>query len=117
MTCPKTYFLDEKQAEYYIDKLQRTSAREIKPIRAYLCTRCFNWHLTSEENKGNNHIQYVGQNKFINYEYELKKCNQTIQQLRGINKKLKNEIQGIRKNNSTIIPHVPKEEREVIFRY
>ena len=52
--CKKVYFGNEKSAEYYIDKLNKTSSRKVKPVRAYLCERCLNWHLTSiisEESK------------------------------------------------------------------
>ncbi len=45
--CKKVYFGTEKDANEYIDKLQRTSTREVKPVRSYLCPRCKCWHLTS----------------------------------------------------------------------
>lgn len=46
--CKKVSFSDEESAEYYIEKLQRTSKRKKKPVRSYLCEKCFNWHLTSK---------------------------------------------------------------------
>jgi hypothetical protein len=46
-SCKKVSFSDEKTALYYIDKLKRTSVRTIVPHRAYLCEKCFCWHLTS----------------------------------------------------------------------
>jgi hypothetical protein len=49
MSCTKTYFSDEKQALFYIDKLRKTSVRNDVPIRAYLCPKCLLWHLTSKE--------------------------------------------------------------------
>ena len=52
--CKKVYFANEKIAEYYIEKLHKTSTRKVKPVRAYLCEKCLNWHLTSiisEESK------------------------------------------------------------------
>lgn len=45
--CKKVYFANEKSAEYYIEKLQKTSTRKILPVRAYLCEKCLSWHLTS----------------------------------------------------------------------
>ena len=45
--CKKASFSTEDAANYYINKLKRTSSRQIKPIRAYLCPLCFTWHLTS----------------------------------------------------------------------
>lgn len=51
MECKKTKFANEKFALQYIEKLSKTSTREVKPIRAYLCTYCGSWHLTSRETK------------------------------------------------------------------
>lgn len=50
--CKKTFFSDEKQANYYLEKLKKTSARSKIPTRAYLCEKCFNWHLTAREETG-----------------------------------------------------------------
>lgn len=47
--CTKVSFADEKLANYYIDKLQKTSVRKKVPVKAYLCEKCFNWHLTHKE--------------------------------------------------------------------
>lgn len=58
MKCKKTHFADEKQAQFYIDKLKTTSNRSIKPIRAYLCEKCLNWHLTSIESRENMQLIY-----------------------------------------------------------
>lgn len=49
MYCSKTSFATEKDAEFYIEKLKKTSNRDKIPKRAYLCTECFHWHLTSIE--------------------------------------------------------------------
>ena len=49
MSCKKVSFINEKFANEYIDKLQKTSVRRIKPVRAYLCEKCTTWHLTSIE--------------------------------------------------------------------
>lgn len=46
--CLKTKFATEKDANFYIDKLQKTSVREKKPIRAYHCW-CGSWHLSSKK--------------------------------------------------------------------
>lgn len=48
--CSKTKFRDEKTALDFITKLNKTSARSVRPLRAYLCQRCNTWHLTSQEN-------------------------------------------------------------------
>ena len=57
--CNKVYFLDEKQANFYIQKLNKTSSRDLKPVRAYLCECCLNWHLTSIEAKEVKAIKYM----------------------------------------------------------
>lgn len=60
MECRKVFFADEKFALQYIAKLNKTSYRERKPVRAYLCQHCLNWHLTSIECKENMEIVYLG---------------------------------------------------------
>lgn len=47
--CSKTKFSNEKQALFYLKKLQSTSHRSKVPQNAYLCPRCHLWHLTSGE--------------------------------------------------------------------
>lgn len=50
-TCKKVSFANEDFAEAYLKKLQKTSIRDSVPQRAYLCTYCLNWHLTSKKDK------------------------------------------------------------------
>jgi hypothetical protein len=59
MTCKKVYFRDEQYALEYISKLKKTSCRERKPVRAYLCEKCLNWHLTSIETKDTMEVVYL----------------------------------------------------------
>lgn len=59
MKCKKVSFVDEKQANFYIEKLHKTSDRELKPVRGYLCQHCLNWHLTSIESKEVKAIKYM----------------------------------------------------------
>lgn len=47
--CSKVSFADEQQALFYIEKLSKTSKRKVVPQRTYLCHKCVNWHLTSQE--------------------------------------------------------------------
>lgn len=49
--CGKVSFSDEAAAQFYIDKLQKTSKRPRVPQRTYLCHKCLNWHLTSQGEK------------------------------------------------------------------
>lgn len=55
--CKKVSFATQADADYYIDKLQKTSTRDKVPINSYLCTKCNCWHLTSWEQ--------VDLNKFV----------------------------------------------------
>lgn len=50
MECTKVKFSNEKFAIDYIEKLAKTSIRDTKPLRAYLCPYCTTWHLTSRVN-------------------------------------------------------------------
>jgi len=56
--CKKVCFADEKSAIAYIDKLNKTSVRAVKPVRSYLCPKCFTWHLTSIESRENMLLVY-----------------------------------------------------------
>jgi len=47
--CKKVKFIDEEFANQYIQKLNKTSKRRLKPVRAYLCEKCLTWHITSIE--------------------------------------------------------------------
>lgn len=60
MNCKKVSFSDEIFAIKYIEKLQKTSSRERKPVDTYLCDKCLCWHLTSIESKENRDIIYLG---------------------------------------------------------
>jgi len=68
--CKKVSFCNEQYATAYIEKLNKTSIRERKPIRAYLCEKCFNWHLTSKIDFNSNTI--VLENKIIELETKIK---------------------------------------------
>ena len=47
--CNKVSFATQEDADYYINKLQKTSTRDKVPINSYLCVKCNCWHLTSWE--------------------------------------------------------------------
>lgn len=49
MECKKAKFATEAAALAFIKKLKATSKREHIPSNAYLCQRCFAWHLTKQE--------------------------------------------------------------------
>ena len=50
MSCSKVRFSDEGFAEDYIKVLNRTEKkRSVTPVRAYLCPKCLNWHVTSRK--------------------------------------------------------------------
>jgi len=73
--CTKTKFATQKQADYFINKLQRTSTRQSVPLRSYLCQHCFSWHLSSSEQRVTTQIQ------LNNCQAEIKEKNQLIQKL------------------------------------
>ena len=51
MECKKVKFINQEFADSYVAKLQKTSKRNRKPIRSYLCPKCNVWHITSAEEK------------------------------------------------------------------
>jgi len=59
MNCKKVKFVNEASAMMYVNKLQKTSIRDKKPVRAYLCETCLSWHLTSIESKENMKLIYA----------------------------------------------------------
>lgn len=84
MKCTKVSFINQEYADMYIEKLRKTSTREIKPIRSYLCPQCLTWHLTkirsvesSEVINRNRQIENL-KNKIILLESDNKKLRQTI---------------------------------------
>lgn len=88
MECTKAKFSDEKQAQYYIDKLKNTSIREKKPIRAYLCPHCLSWHLTSKTEKDD--LQ-MGK-----YRQEIKNKNALITQMNERIRELKEKVRELK---------------------
>lgn len=78
--CKKTSFANEESANHYIKKLKKTSTRSVIPVRAYLCEKCHNWHLTS--------IPTKEQKVIDNLEKHIKNLKLKINKLE---KKLQNE--------------------------
>lgn len=79
--CPKTYFINEKFANDYIAKLKNTSTRIKRPVRAYLCDKCLNWHLTSQTQHQFDVLQQ--------YKKALKNKNLEVAKLQKENKELR----------------------------
>ena len=69
--CNKVAFGTEKDALFYIDKLHKTSARELVPIRAYLCQHCTNWHLTKVVDKTAGNIIEGLNNRILELKHEI----------------------------------------------
>jgi catalase (peroxidase I) len=74
MNCFKASFANENFAEQFVQKLIKTSNRKVKPQRAYLCEKCFNWHLTSKP-------LVISDDELTKQEYKIKKLNNKIQYL------------------------------------
>lgn len=86
MSCIKVKFSDEKQAMFYVKKLQETSNRDKVPNRAYLCEICFTWHITSSDE--------IKQIDFIRSKYEAK-INNLKETIRLRDLKIENQKQQI----------------------
>jgi len=82
--CKKVSFANEFFANAYIEKLQKTSARKLKPIRAYLCENCLNWHLTS--------IIGFEQERYNNLERQINNLKSKIEHLENENRGLKSKF-------------------------
>ena len=46
--CKKTRYRDKKLALSVVRHFAKTSVREKTPVRAYYCTDCNGWHITSQ---------------------------------------------------------------------
>lgn len=86
--CPKTYFINEQFAKDYIKKLNATSVRSKKPVRAYLCDVCLNWHLTSQTEHQFDILR--------SYKQTIKIKNAEISNLQKLVKVLKKEIHDLK---------------------
>lgn len=91
MICIKTSFANEQYALEFIKRLQATSKRATKPTRAYLCTDCLNWHITSKKEieKDNSERQIA------NLKKEIENKNLVIKDLLGMVNN--NPSQGVQK--------------------
>lgn len=47
MTCQKITYPNEKEAKFRLSNISKIIQSNKKPIRAYECTKCGGWHLTS----------------------------------------------------------------------
>lgn len=56
-SCKKTSFQTEEYALMFIEKLKKTSKRPVRPCRAYLCSKCLSWHLTSIQGSDVKHLE------------------------------------------------------------
>ena len=84
--CKKVKFSTEKDAEFYLNKLKKTSSRKNIPTRAYLCPFCTSWHLTSRESFENKKILEL-QNQVELLKKEISKKKEEINLLEGKNNK------------------------------
>jgi len=69
--CTKVSFIDENYANQYISKLNKTSKRKLKPVRAYLCENCLAWHLSSIE-EINHKLPKLEQDRLLSKELKQK---------------------------------------------
>lgn len=117
--CKKVSFSDEQQAIYYIEKLRKTSKRPSIPQRAYLCEKCFNWHLTSKQ-EGKTYEFLLKENENLKKEIEEKKkliseCSIRIDAVqKSVNSKLSesnkiiNQLENKLKRKEKLLNHLYK---------
>jgi hypothetical protein len=97
MECKKVKFATEKDCNEHIKRLKKTSTREVKPIRGYLCPYCNTWHLTSRET-----FESI----------KIKELNITISELKVTINELKVKINLLEgKNNKEINKELKRDER------
>jgi len=96
--CRKVSFADERSANEYINKLKSTSERVNVPVRAYLCPRCFSWHLTSQKTK---EVQ-IFESKVEELQKIIKDQKRIILDLNTQNKKKDLRIAALKKHISSI---------------
>ena len=94
MNCVKTRFATEKDALFYIEKLNKTSKRAKNPTHAYLCPHCKVWHLTSHdlspltiEDKCRERVTNQ-KNKIKQLELSVERKNEEIKKLKNVLGKL-----------------------------
>lgn len=93
--CNKVYFNNEATANEYIKKLKRTSIRLKVPQRAYLCPKCFCWHLTSQDSNEEKEIaelRKAHEKKITALNNQIQSMNQ---QIFAQKRKLTNQAQTI----------------------
>lgn len=76
--CKKVAFATEADADFYIEKLKRTSSRKVVPTRAYLCETCRNWHLTHVQNIDVQKVLYGYEKRIRELEKQLAEADKTI---------------------------------------
>jgi molybdenum cofactor biosynthesis enzyme MoaA len=94
--CSKTKFATEKDANYFIEKMQKTSSRKVKPVKSYLCPKCTRWHLSSSQD-------HKTSLREIELENSIKQARKEIDDLRCEVRKLRTKLRkhGIPFNNLT----------------
>jgi len=94
LKCTKTSFANEKFALEHIEKIKKTSVSEFQPNRAYLCSTCNTWHLTSrfdEKLKRINELKILVESERKKYRAEIKGLHQLVSNM-------KDEIKLLRKS-------------------
>lgn len=119
MECTKVKFANEKFALEWIDKINKTSHRRIRPIRAYLCYNCGAWHLTSKIS-GEETLNQKQKAKIKELESVIKEKDFEIQQLKteikNYNKKV-NKALNISNRDLANSAGFKKEEQQNAFLY
>ena len=79
--CKKAIFRTQSDADEFIDKINRTSNRKVKPLRSYMCEECLNWHTSSS-------LDY--------FDIGLKKAKENLREAQSIIRDKDKEIERIK---------------------
>lgn len=108
--CKKARFADEASAQMYIDKLKKTSTRDVKPVNSYLCHRCHAWHLTSIPSKEDKARMYL--------EREIANLKKKVAHLKAENEILLNKIEKMKtKTVEKLLSETPDSVKEEVSKY
>ena len=86
MECKKTKFATEAFAEAAIKEMQKTSRRDKKPVRSYLCPDCKTWHLTSRPSREREEIERLRKIIYAK-DAEIKELKATLEQFQAAESK------------------------------
>lgn len=126
MTCKKTKYSTQQFALDDIERIRKTSNRDVVPAREYWCTECKCWHLTSKPDYKDKLVEIlrneinVLKRQLEEYKNEESadmrakvKIAERVQALTKCNKRQQQEIKKLRQDNSNHITQLCQLHKEV----